>query len=102
MEELIICIALTTGQYGKALPSGLSITGELNFNITMFSNGEWNVLLSNTLNCTLIQYSALKCYVEDIFSMFCSSTVEPLMHLSDYECSLYTLLYSASLLTVEC
>ena len=38
LEKLIICIALTAGQYGKILPSRLSNTGELNFNIIMFSN----------------------------------------------------------------
>ena len=33
LEELILCIALTAGQYGKILPSRLSNTGQLNFNI---------------------------------------------------------------------
>ena len=38
LEELILRIASTTGQYGKILPSRLNNTGELNFNIIMFSN----------------------------------------------------------------
>ena len=38
LEELIIRIAPTAGQYGKIIPSILSNTGELNFNIIMFSN----------------------------------------------------------------
>ena len=38
LEELIICIASTAGQYGKILPSSLSNTGEVNFNIIGFSN----------------------------------------------------------------
>ena len=40
LEELILCIALTAGQYGKILPSILSNTGELNFSNIMFSNCE--------------------------------------------------------------
>ena len=36
LEELILRIASTAGQWGKILPSRLSITGELNFNIIMF------------------------------------------------------------------
>ena len=38
LEELILRIALTAGQFGKILASKLSNTGELNFNIIMFSN----------------------------------------------------------------
>ena len=38
LEELIICVALTAGQYRKILHSRLSNTGELNINIIMFSN----------------------------------------------------------------
>ena len=38
LEELILCIAPTAEQYGKILLSRLSNTGELNFNIIMFSN----------------------------------------------------------------
>ena len=38
LEELIVRSALTAGQYGKILPSRLSNTGEVNFNIIMFSN----------------------------------------------------------------
>ena len=38
MEELILHIAPTAGQYGKILPSTLSNTGELDFNIILFSN----------------------------------------------------------------
>ena len=38
LEELIIFIAVTAGQYGKILTRSLSNTGELNFNIVMFSN----------------------------------------------------------------
>ena len=38
LEELILHIALTAGQYGKILPSRLSTTGVENFNIIMFSN----------------------------------------------------------------
>ena len=38
LEELIVRIAPTAGQYGKILPSRLSNTEELNFNIIMFSN----------------------------------------------------------------
>ena len=38
LEELILRIAPTTGQYGEIFPSRLSNTGELNFNIVMFSN----------------------------------------------------------------
>ena len=38
LEELILRIALTAGQHGKILPSRFSNTGELNFNIVMFSN----------------------------------------------------------------
>ena len=37
LEELILHIAPTAGQYGKMLPSRLSNTGELNFNILMLS-----------------------------------------------------------------
>ena len=44
LEELILCIAPTAVQYGKILPSRLSNTGELNFNIIMFSNRECLVL----------------------------------------------------------
>ena len=39
MEELILCIAPTAGQYGKILSSRLSDTGGLNFNIIMFNKG---------------------------------------------------------------
>ena len=38
LEELILRIALTAGRYGKIMPSRLSNTGELHFNIIMFSN----------------------------------------------------------------
>ena len=38
LGELILRIVSTAGQYGKILPSRLSNTGELNFNIIMFSN----------------------------------------------------------------
>ena len=38
LEELILGIALTALQYGKILPSTLSNTKELNFNIILFSN----------------------------------------------------------------
>jgi hypothetical protein len=44
LEELILRIALTTGQYGKLLASWLRNTEELNLNIKMFSNWEWKVL----------------------------------------------------------
>ena len=37
LEELILRIALIAGKYGKILPSRLSYTGEVNFNIIMFS-----------------------------------------------------------------
>ena len=37
LEELIFRIAPTAGQYGKILPSISINTGELNFNIIMFS-----------------------------------------------------------------
>ena len=43
LAELILHIALTAGQYGKVLPSRLSTTGDLNFNIIIFSNWEWNI-----------------------------------------------------------
>ena len=43
LEELILRIALTAWQYGKILPSWWSNTGELNFNIIMFSNWECDV-----------------------------------------------------------
>ena len=43
MEELILRIASTAGQYGKILPSRLTNTGEVNFNIIMFSKWEWTV-----------------------------------------------------------
>ena len=52
-EELILHIALSTGQYGKILPSWLRNTGDLNFNITMFSNCERTVLHFYTLYCTV-------------------------------------------------
>ena len=51
-EELILRIALSTGQYGKILPSWLRNMEELNFNITMFSNWEWNVL---PFKCAYVQ-----------------------------------------------
>ena len=38
LEELILRIASTAGQYGKILPSRLSNAGELNFNIITFIN----------------------------------------------------------------
>ena len=38
LGELILYIAPRAGQYGKILLSGLSNTGELIFNIIMFSN----------------------------------------------------------------
>ena len=38
LEELILRIAPTAGQYRKILPSRLNNTKELNFNIIMFSN----------------------------------------------------------------
>ena len=44
LEELILRIAPTAGQYGKILPSRLSNTGDLNFNIIMFSIWEWNIM----------------------------------------------------------
>ena len=44
LEELILRIAPTAGQYWKILPSRLSNTGELNFNIIMFSNWKWPVM----------------------------------------------------------
>ena len=37
LEELILCIAMSTGQYGKILASCLRNTEELNLNIEMFS-----------------------------------------------------------------
>ena len=37
LEELILQIAPTAGQYWKILPSGLSMTGEFNLNIIMFN-----------------------------------------------------------------
>ena len=37
LEELILRIALTAGQYGKILPSGLSNAGKLNYHIKIFS-----------------------------------------------------------------
>ena len=40
LVELILRIASAAGQYGKILPSRLSNTGELNFNIIMLSNWE--------------------------------------------------------------
>ena len=40
MEDLILRIAPTAGQYGKILLSRLSNTGELHFNLRMFSKGE--------------------------------------------------------------
>ena len=40
LEELILRIAPTAGQYGKKLPSRFSKMGELNFNIIMFSKGQ--------------------------------------------------------------
>ncbi len=44
LEELILRIALSTGQCGNFLPSWLRNTEELNLNIKMFSNWEWKVL----------------------------------------------------------
>ena len=44
LEELILRIALSTGQYGKCLPSWLRNTEGLNLNIKMLSNWEWKVL----------------------------------------------------------
>ena len=38
LEESILHIAPTAGQYGKISPNRLSNVGELNFNIIMFSN----------------------------------------------------------------
>ena len=38
LVELILRIAPTAGQYGKIMPRRLSNTGELNWNIRMFSN----------------------------------------------------------------
>ena len=38
LEQLILRIAPTAGQYGKILPSRLSNIGSLKFNIIMFSN----------------------------------------------------------------
>ena len=43
LEELILRIASTAGQYGKILPSRLSNAGELNFNIITFINWECKV-----------------------------------------------------------
>ena len=40
LEELILRIAPTAGQYGEKLPSRFSKMGELNFNIIMFSKGQ--------------------------------------------------------------
>ena len=45
LEELILCIAFTAGQYGKILHSRLSNAGEVNFNFIMFSNWEWIILI---------------------------------------------------------
>ena len=53
LEELILHIALTAGQYGKKLPSRLSNTGEFNFNIIMISNWECNVKEQLTLKFPL-------------------------------------------------
>ena len=43
LEDLILHIALTAWNYGKILPSRLSNTREINFNIIMFSNWEWYI-----------------------------------------------------------
>ena len=40
LKDLNLRIASTAGQYGKILPSRLSNTWEVNFNIIMFSNWE--------------------------------------------------------------
>ena len=39
LEELILCNAPTSGQYGKILPGRLNNTESLNFNIIMFREG---------------------------------------------------------------
>ena len=44
LEELILSIALSTGQYGKLLSSWLRNTVELNLNFETFSIWEWKVL----------------------------------------------------------
>ena len=44
LEELILCIALTAGQYWNILPSRLSNIEKLNFHIIMFSNSECCIL----------------------------------------------------------
>ena len=54
LEELILHIAPTAGQYKKILPSRLSHTGELNFNIIMFS-WEWPVMTKLKTVCIFHQ-----------------------------------------------
>ena len=58
LEELILCIAPTAGQYGKILPSRLSNTGKVNFNIIMFSNCEY------TDRLTLGHVKLFDCFLE--------------------------------------
>ena len=78
---MILRIAPTSGQYGNIFPSRLSNTGELNFNIIMFSNWECIVLYFSVLYCTiLLQYFILLnvtvfyCILL-YFLMYCTATL---------------------------
>ena len=60
---MILRIVSTAGQYGKILPSRLSNSEELIFNIIMFSNWEWSLYDSmwhTYLICELNQLSEEK------------------------------------------
>ena len=75
IDSRILPIAATAGQYGKILPSRVSNSGELNFNIIMFSHWECNVLHWSIVQCSLVQSVQHKQPLKTEEHSFVASTV---------------------------